>query len=144
MPKEKEAPVITKDNIMKILEKYQGKAKEFLKDEGKFDKLVQDFEKKLKVIPKIGPYVSDIACMISLIRSYIIGEYKKVPIVSLMAMICGILYAVNPFDLIPDTIIGAGYIDDMLVLTTVLALFSEDIKDYKEWRQKNAIDNVNN
>ena len=49
----------------------------------------------------------------------------------------GLLYLVNPLDLIPEALPGIGVIDDALMVGVFLAFLSRDVKKYLSWKQKN-------
>ncbi|NJM94608.1 MAG: DUF1232 domain-containing protein, partial [Cytophagales bacterium] len=40
---------------------------------------------------------------------------------------------VNPFDLIPDFIVGFGLIDDMTLMVWILKNIQKDIEAYRRW-----------
>ena len=44
----------------------------------------------------------------------------------------------NPFDLIPDYILGIGQIDDVLILILCLYLIEKDLHKYQEWKMNNT------
>lgn len=113
-------------------------AKECIEDEEKFEKLIQQLEKKLKKIPGIGKNISDLVCAISLVRSYIKGEYREIPVGSIVGIVSALIYVVAPVDLIPDAIPGIGFADDGAVILFVLKSISNDIDDYKVWRRENG------
>lgn len=54
------------------------------------------------------------------------------PVVTLIA---AALYFVNPFDLIPDALLGAGLLDDLSVLTWVFASASAELKRFGDWEK---------
>ena len=108
-------------------------AERVLNDADKLEELLQALEKKLKKIPAVGEKLSYVPIMVLLIRSYIKKEYTQVPLGSIIAAISSILYVVNHFDLIPDSIPLAGYLDDAAVLTVALKMIESDIEDYKKW-----------
>lgn len=58
-------------------------------------------------------------------KSYNLKDSTKV------ALAGAIAYSVMPIDLIPDYIIGLGYIDDAIVLKLVLDKAKEEIERYK-------------
>ena len=108
-------------------------AEEILQDTDKLEDLLEKLEQKLKKIPAIGEKLSYVPVMIRLIRSYMKKEYTQIPIGSVIAAISAALYVVNHFDIIPDSIPVAGYLDDAAVLTVALKLIEDDIEDYKKW-----------
>ena len=42
-------------------------------------------------------------------------------------------------DFIPDTIPGAGYIDDALVVTACLKLIKSDVDEYQKYRKEKGL-----
>ena len=75
--------------------------------------------------------------MISLVRSYVKKEYTEIPLGSIVGIISALIYILSPVDLVPDTVPGAGYIDDAAVLIVCLkAGVEDDIKDYQKWRNE--------
>lgn len=128
----------TDEKLKKALETNNEEAKSTINDEDKFERLVQRLENKLKLIPYIGEYVSDIACMVSLVRSYIKKEYTDIPIGTIISIVSTLIYIISPIDLIPDTIPVVGYIDDIMLLGWVLKSIHSDIEEYKKWRVDNG------
>ena len=124
----------TDEKLRKALETNNEEAKSTINDEDKFEQLLQRLENKLKLIPYIGEYVSDIACMASLVRSYIKKEYTDIPLGTIISIVSTFIYIISPIDLIPDTIPMVGYIDDIILLKWVLKSIRSDIEEYKKWR----------
>ena len=48
----------------------------------------------------------------------------------------GLLYFILPADFIPDFIPVAGYLDDLVVLTTIMNSLSKEIGEYRIWKEK--------
>ena len=48
----------------------------------------------------------------------------------------GLLYVLNPIDIIPDFIPFIGRIDDALVLKFCLKLIEKDLSKYKKWKNE--------
>lgn len=128
---------LTKKEAKEELEKGYSKAKSMLKDKDKTEIFLQKLEKKLKVIPKVGNTLAMAPTFISLVRDYIKKEYTEVPLGSIIAVLSALIYILAPIDAIPDTIIGAGLIDDALVLNVCLKLVKSDIDEYLEWKELN-------
>ena len=113
-------------------------AKAYLDDDVKMEKLFQDFEKKLALIPRIGNKASDIAVLMSMIRAYAKKQYTDVSVTTILLAIAALVYVVNPFDLIPDYMIGAGQLDDAAALLLVLQAIHMDLDKYKKWQEENG------
>ncbi len=76
--------------------------------------------------------VRDLAGMV---RSYFGGQYTRVPWPVIASAAFAILYAVNPFDLVPDIIPGLGFVDDTAIITLVLASIRGEIEAYRDWKE---------
>jgi len=75
--------------------------------------------------------------LVSLIKDYWTGKYRKIPFKSVTAVILALLYVINPFDLIPDYILGFGQIDDALIFLFCLYYIEKDLHRYMEWKIDN-------
>lgn len=127
----------TEETLRKALETNNEEAKSTIEDEDKFERFVQRLENKLKLIPHIGEYISDIACMVSLVRSYIKKEYTDIPIGTIISIVSTLIYIVSPIDLIPDPIPGVGYIDDIILFGWIFKSIHSDVEEYRKWRTDN-------
>ena len=124
--------------FMNSLNENKEKAKAYLDDDEKMEKLFRDFEDKLKLIPKIGNRASDIAVLLSLVRAYIKKQYTDVSPSTVMLAVAGLIYVVTPVDLIPDYILGPGLLDDAAVIGIVLQAIQMDLNKYKKWQIANG------
>ena len=124
--------------FMNSLNENKEKAKAYLNDDEKMEKLFRDFEDKLKLIPKIGNRASDIAVLLSLVRAYIKKQYTDVSPSTVMLAVAGLIYVVAPVDLIPDYILGPGLLDDAAVIGIVLQAIQMDLNKYKKWQVANG------
>ena len=70
----------------------------------------------------------------SLIKDYIIGEYRDIPFASIIAIAAGLSYFLTPIDLMPDIIPGIGYIDDIAVISFIYSQLLSDLEKYEEWK----------
>lgn len=135
---ENENKLLSEEDIIKALETNSDEAKSTISDEDKFERLIQRLEKKLAMIPYIGEYASDIASLVSLVRSYIKKEYTEIPLGTIISIVSTFIYIVSPLDLIPDAIPIIGHADDLFLLGFVLKLIRSDIIDYKKWRVRSG------
>lgn len=99
-----------------------------------FDSFLANIETALKRIPAVGNLLSDIPLLISLVKSYVNGEYKEIPYNSIIAVIATLLYVISPIDIIPDVIPGVGFMDDAAAVAFCIKMIHEDLEKYKAWR----------
>ncbi len=73
--------------------------------------------------------------LFGIVRDWMSGEYKEVPIGSIVLIIIGLLYFVSPIDLILD-FLPSGIIDDAVVLGFIIKQIISDLDKYKQWRER--------
>lgn len=87
-------------------------------------------------------YAKDLLLLMSLVKDYYQGNYRNIPYKTISAAVVGLLYVLNPIDIIPDFIPFIGHIDDALVLKFCLKLMEKDLSKYKKWKNdQTASDN---
>ncbi|MEO5895451.1 MAG: YkvA family protein, partial [Vicinamibacterales bacterium] len=74
-----------------------------------------------------------LVAMLRLLRAYASGEYRNVPAKSLVLIVAGILYFVLPIDVIPDFLVGVGFLDDAAVLAWVFNTVRTVLDDFAGW-----------
>ena len=124
--------------LKKSLNENKEKAKAFLDDDEKMENLFQEFEKKLRLIPKIGKRASDVAVLLSMLRAYIKKQYTDVSIATILAAVAGLIYVVNPMDIVPEYILGVGVLDDAAIVGIILQAMHMDLNKYKQWQKANG------
>ena len=83
-------------------------------------------------------YTKDLLLLMSLVKDYYQGNYRNIPYKTISAAVVGLLYVINPIDLIPDFIPFIGQIDDALVLKFCLKLMEKDLRKYKTWKDQQS------
>ncbi len=81
---------------------------------------------------EVSSLTEKVKLFILMIRSYVKGEYREVPFQSILLILAGLIYFINPFDLIVDFIPGIGYIDDIGLILWILKSVDEDVLRFKE------------
>ena len=134
---------ISEEKAEKELVRRENKAAELLEDPEKAKELVNKATKKLKRA-KNANVLASVPRMLDMIKSYLSGEYRGVPIATIIAIIAAVLYFVSPIDGLPDFIPFLGYVDDAGVLALCLTLFQYDLASFEDWKngqeQKELVD----
>ena len=99
---------------------------------GKEDKIKQQLENDRG----LERYTNDLLLLMSLVKDYYQGNYRNIPYKTISAGVVGLLYLINPIDIIPDFIPFIGQIDDVLVLKFCLKLMEKDLVKYKTWKNE--------
>ncbi len=86
-------------------------------------------------------YTKDLLLLVSLVKDYYQGTYRDIPYKTISAAVVGLLYVINPIDIIPDFIPFIGQVDDALVLGFCLKLIEKDLLKYKTWKNKHSPSN---
>ena len=71
--------------------------------------------------------------MLRLVRAHYRGDYRDVPVTTLVVIIAAIIYVVNPFDMIPDWVPGLGLLDDAFVLALAIRRTRETLDEFMIW-----------
>ena len=128
-----------KDKAENFLNTSLQKAEEFIRDEDKLESLLEQLEKKLKAVPVAGGALSYIPALISLVRSFVRREYRKVPVATLLAIVATLLYWLAPMDVLMDIIPGIGFVDDAAVIAGALSMVKKDLNEYMMWRRSKGL-----
>jgi len=138
----------TEEEVKSALNEKEQQAEEQLKDEAKTRETLNKAEKlldKLKRIPVIGDIVDDIAASIELIKDFIDGTYRRVPVRVIVSALAAILYVISPIDLIPDFIPIIGWLDDATVFALVLSYgLGAELNAYRRWKRSQEDEPVYN
>ncbi len=117
--------------------KYKNKAEKYLDDKEKAEGLLEAAREKAE--KRKGPLHEaweKIQLFFSVFDDWIKGKYRVIPFRSIAMITVGIVYFVMPIDLIPDAILGLGFGDDAAVIAFVIKQISNDLEDYKVWKEK--------
>jgi uncharacterized membrane protein YkvA (DUF1232 family) len=95
----------------------------------------QAIEAKVKGSGKLKRFSADVKLMFSMVRDYWQGNYRDVPWKSIAAIAGALIYVLNPLDVIPDLILGIGFLDDAGVVALCLKLVESDLHRYAAWKE---------
>jgi|GEM_PF-856593 uncharacterized membrane protein YkvA (DUF1232 family) len=80
---------------------------------------------------KIISFQSEISVVIAMLKSWVKGDYKEIPWMTLVLCTGALVYFVNPLDAVPDIVPAVGLLDDATVIGFVLASIKQDIQNFK-------------
>ena len=84
---------------------------------------------------KVDSVRGELTSLIELLKAYAGGSYRDVSTRTLVAIAAAVLYFVVPLDLVPDFILGVGYLDDLTVLGYVLGLVRGEVDKFVAWQR---------
>lgn len=77
-------------------------------------------------------FIEDVKIFFLMLKDFFTGNYKEIPVGTIIAIAGSLLYVLSPFDIIPDFLAGIGYVDDAGVITLCLNGVREDVEKYKK------------
>lgn len=84
----------------------------------------------------------DLITISRMLTAWAKGNYKMLPWKSVISIVTALIYFVNPFDAIPDFIVGTGFIDDAAVIGLVIQSLRMSIDEFKQWEQQQTNHNM--
>ena len=78
--------------------------------------------------------VVDAVDTVAMVWDRFAGRFDWSPLRLFVALVIGVAYLVSPIDIVPDVIPLAGWIDDLLVATSVIRLARFDLERYRRWK----------
>ena len=95
-----------------------------------------------KAYPSFRNVFQNVRELYALFKDSVKGNYKLHP-ANIAIIGGGLLYFILPADLILDFIPLVGYLDDLAVLTTIMASLKGEIDKYRSWKETNPAENSN-
>lgn len=129
------------------VDKKRSKAEDYLRDPDKSKKLLEEALKKAdEKEEKKGPLQdvwNSLQALFRLFQAYLHHDYTRIPWGSIVLVVVAIIYFVSPFDLLPDWIPLAGFVDDAAVIGFVLKQINNDLDNFLKWEAvKKSLDAV--
>ncbi|MFH0926922.1 MAG: YkvA family protein [bacterium] len=112
----KQANKITEEDLIRVGEK------------------AKEIESKFAASGPLGRFIEDVKLLISIVKDYVSGKYRKIPYWAIASIAFALLYVLSPVDLIPDVIPVIGLTDDAAVIAVCLLLVEQELQEYKEWK----------
>jgi len=114
-------------------------AEEILQDPRKTATMAARARKKLgDSRDRLDDVFEELEALIRMIQAYAKKEYRDVPWTTIVAAAAAVIYFVMPIDLIPDPLVGLGYVDDVTVVLFVMGAIQRDIDAFERWEEKHG------
>ncbi len=131
------------------VEKKRSKAEDYLHDPERSKQLLDEAVKKAQDKEQHkGPLEevwNNLQALLRMFKAYLKKDYTVLPWGSIVLIVVAILYFVSPFDLLPDWIPLAGFVDDAAVIGFVLRQINNDLEAFLKWESiKKSLDDVIN
>lgn len=82
---------------------------------------------------KIDKVRDEMDLLIKMVGAWARGEYRRVPLKTIITGLAALLYFLNPVDMIPDFLLGLGFVDDVTVISFVFNSIRKDIGEFSQW-----------
>lgn len=116
------------------LEGARRKAEDYSRNPSRVASLLASAERKAeRDHSRLGEILVTLSALIRLLKAWAGGRYKVVPWRTIVFALAGIIYFLDPLDLIPDPIPVIGYLDDAGVLAFVLRAIRKDVERFLAW-----------
>lgn len=125
---------ITPSVIESRLRELRGQAVAIAKDRANLVAMAQAAKEKLERAGKLGKAAEEMRLVLQLLQQFARRKYTAVPWRSILPLVAAVIYFLNPFDVLPDFLVG-GLLDDGLVVSWVLFAVRDDIQRFREWER---------
>lgn len=82
-------------------------------------------------VRSLEPVVEELRTMLELLRAWAGGTYTGVASANLLLIVGAVVYFLMPADLVPDFILGLGFVDDVAVITRVVGAVREELARFR-------------
>jgi uncharacterized membrane protein YkvA (DUF1232 family) len=112
----------------------------FVSDPGTImDKIDLAWDKAKGLDPDLENLMTQVELFVKMTRAYLSGDYRNIAQNNIILLLAGILYFINPFDLIPDFIPLIGLGDDAAVLIFIAKKMQHEIEKFENWESEGKI-----
>ena len=114
--------------------RFEHEAEDVTRDPERVRGVVRDaFHKLSEHRKEIGRISADLPVLLRLARAWASGDYRRIPVKSVVMVVAAVLYFLNPLDLIPDFLPVIGYLDDAAVVGYVLRTLQQELEIFRAW-----------
>ena len=94
-----------------------------------------EINKRFSARGPLKRFIEDGKVLTALVRDWRAGKYRQALYGTIAAVVFGLLYVINPLDIVPDVLPFLGVLDDATVIGALLMLVERDLKKYRAWKE---------
>ena len=98
-----------------------------------------EINKRFSARGPLKRFIEDGKVLTALVRDWRAGKYRQALYGTIAAVVFGLIYVINPLDLVPDVLPILGALDDATVIGALLMLVERDLKKYRAWKESQFI-----
>lgn len=107
-----------------------------IKDKGKtLSKIQEGFTKADENKSALANVWEQLQLLFALAKDYASGAYTAIPKTTMISVLAALLYFISPLDLVPDFLVGLGFLDDAVILGFVVKKVAKELDKYQAWRE---------
>lgn len=95
----------------------------------------EEIKKKFSARGPLKRFVEDGRLLTALVKDWRTGKYRQALYGTIAAVVFGLIYVFNPFDIVPDFLPFLGAVDDATVIGALLMLVERDLRKYRGWKE---------
>jgi uncharacterized membrane protein YkvA (DUF1232 family) len=95
----------------------------------------EEIKKKFSARGPLKRFVEDGKILTALVKDWRTGKYRQALYGTIAAVVFGLIYVFNPFDMVPDVLPIVGVLDDATVIGALLMLVERDLIKYRHWKE---------
>jgi uncharacterized membrane protein YkvA (DUF1232 family) len=100
------------------------------------DEKSEEINKKFSSRGPLKRFIEDGKVLTALIKDWRSGKYRQALYGTIAAVVFGLIYVFNPFDIVPDVLPIIGAVDDAAVIGALLMLVERDLNKYRSWKEQ--------
>ena len=95
----------------------------------------EEINKQFSARGPLKRFIADGKVLTALVRDWRSGKYRQALYGTIAAVVFGLIYVINPLDIVPDVLPFLGVLDDATVIGALLMLVERDLNKYRSWKE---------